>query len=112
MIYYDLPKKIIEVKSSDPKDIRLVNYTEDDFYELLYVALDSSRVKVLSEAKQIYQVSDQKENTPQTKLLDQLFDRYSERIFKLVNGVPTGFTIGEANMIIDEFLRRNNNGRS
>lgn len=110
-MYYKQPKKIIEFKSNNPQDIRLVNYTEDDFYELLYVAFDTSRVKVISKRKHIYQVSDQTENTPEATLLNLLFDRYNERVFKLVNGVPTGFTADEANKIVERFLRRRSNGR-
>ena len=41
-MYYKQPKKIIEFKSNNPQDVRLVDYTEDDFYELLYVAFNIS----------------------------------------------------------------------
>ena len=117
MIRYDLPMRIIEFNASNPQNIRFVDFTEDEFYDLLAMAFSTTKLKTVSKEKNIYQVSYPITNSmtaSEEKLYEAIFNkrpelRYVERVFKLVDGVPAGFTAYEANKIVENFLRRTTN---
>ena len=107
-------KYIIEFSKTKFTGFKMIKVSEDDCYELLELAFLTKPV-IISREQSIFQVS-----YPLPDGLDdfyrkffQLYSKgflrpeYKERIFKLMDGEPIGFTKDEARQVIKKFLKEN-----
>ena len=107
-------KYIIEFSKTKFTGFKMIKVSEDDCYELLELAFLTKPV-IISREQSIFQVS-----YPLPDGLDDFYRKlyrifcngeprcqYIEKVFKLMDGEPIGFTKDEARQVIKKFLKEN-----
>ena len=107
-------KYIIEFSKIGFTGFKMVKSNEEDYYDLLELAISTKPI-IISNEEQIFQVS-----YPLPDGLDDFYRKlyrifcngeprcqYIEKVFKLMDGEPIGFTKDEARQVIKKFLKEN-----